>query len=94
MFLNVWTCSIICLLAAATIIGGIILLLLLLRVYVYLSTGICKSKVSMKGKTVLITGCTSGIGRETARNLAKRGARLIMGCRNVEAANKLKGTII
>ncbi|XP_011502919.1 PREDICTED: retinol dehydrogenase 14 [Ceratosolen solmsi marchali] len=94
MFLNIWTCSIICLLVAATIIGGVILLLLLLRVYIYLSTGVCKSKVSMKGKTVLITGCTSGIGRETARNLVKRGARLIMACRNVEAANKLKDELI
>ncbi|XP_015127096.1 retinol dehydrogenase 14 isoform X2 [Diachasma alloeum] len=44
----------------------------------------------MNGKTVIVTGCTSGIGRETARDLVKRGARVIMACRNVEMATKLK----
>ncbi|XP_023245685.1 retinol dehydrogenase 14 isoform X2 [Copidosoma floridanum] len=48
----------------------------------------------MKGKTVLITGCTSGIGRETARDLAKRGARVIMACRNVVAATALKDELV
>lgn len=47
----------------------------------------------MDGKTVIITGCTSGIGKETAKDIAKRGARLIMACRNTEAANKLKGSL-
>ncbi|OXU27509.1 hypothetical protein TSAR_002325 [Trichomalopsis sarcophagae] len=88
--LNIWSCSIIFVVIAALLIGGLVFLLCLLRLYVYLSTGVCKSKASMKGKTVLITGCTSGIGRETARDLAKRGARIIMACRNVEAASKLK----
>ncbi|XP_015429638.1 PREDICTED: retinol dehydrogenase 14 isoform X2 [Dufourea novaeangliae] len=48
----------------------------------------------MAGKTVIITGCTSGIGKETARDIAKRGARLIMACRNTDAANKLKEELI
>lgn len=34
--------------------------------------------VTMKGKTVVITGATSGIGLEAAKQLAKLGARLIM----------------
>lgn len=47
----------------------------------------------MDGKTVIVTGCTSGIGKETATELANRGARVIMACRNVEAAEKIKGNL-
>lgn len=32
----------------------------------------------MKGKIVLITGASSGIGRETARRFAREGARLVL----------------
>jgi len=35
-------------------------------------------------RTVLLTGTTSGIGRETARQLARLGARVVMGVRDVE----------
>ncbi|MFI5630113.1 hypothetical protein ACIA8E_12160 [Streptomyces sp. NPDC051664] len=33
------------------------------------------SSASLSGRPVLVTGVTSGIGRETARILAERGAR-------------------
>ncbi|KAL6420043.1 hypothetical protein ACFW04_010999 [Cataglyphis niger] len=79
---------------AATVLGGAILLLIGLRVYVVYTLGICKSKNKMNGKTVIITGCTSGIGKETARDIAKRGARLIMACRNMDTANQLKDEIV
>jgi retinol dehydrogenase-12 len=36
----------------------------------------------MTGKTVLITGATGGIGLETARALAKLGARVVLGARD------------
>ncbi len=38
----------------------------------------------MKGKTVLVTGATDGIGRETARVLAGKGARILIAGRNPE----------
>ncbi len=39
---------------------------------------------SMKGRRVVITGPTSGIGRELATGLASLGAELVLACRNVE----------
>ena len=37
---------------------------------------------AMSARTVVITGPTSGIGREIARGLARLGARLVLGCRD------------
>lgn len=41
---------------------------------------------AMQGKTVVITGATSGIGTETARALADMGARVVMINRNPQKA--------
>jgi len=40
----------------------------------------------MKDKIVLITGANRGIGKETARALARKGATVIMACRHLEKA--------
>ena len=37
-----------------------------------------------EGKTVLVTGATSGIGRETAKAFAKEGAAVLAVGRNIE----------
>ncbi|MFX1394294.1 MAG: SDR family oxidoreductase [Promethearchaeota archaeon] len=41
-------------------------------------------KIDMNGKVVMITGANSGIGKETAIQLANMGATIIMVCRNKE----------
>lgn len=47
----------------------------------------------MTGKTVLITGGNSGLGLETVRDLAKRGAHIIMASRKLDVGNKVRGCI-
>lgn len=61
----------------------------------YVSGGACPSKAKITGKTVVITGANTGIGKETACELARRGGRIIMGCRDMEkceaAAREIRG---
>ena len=54
----------------------------------YFSGGRCKSKARLDGKTVIITGANTGIGYETGIDLAKRGARVILACRDINKAVK------
>jgi 3-hydroxy acid dehydrogenase / malonic semialdehyde reductase len=48
---------------------------------------------SLKGKIVLVTGASSGIGRSTAIAFAREGARLLVCARNLEPLDELRQTL-
>lgn len=52
----------------------------------WLFSGKCTSNARLDDKVAVITGCNTGIGKITALELCKRGARVIMACRNLEKA--------
>ncbi|CAG9806478.1 unnamed protein product [Chironomus riparius] len=78
----------------SALLFGVLTVVFVFRLWLKATCGKFESKVRMDGKTVLITGANSGIGKETARDLAKRGARIIMACRTMETANKARDQII
>ncbi|KAI1704314.1 short chain dehydrogenase domain-containing protein [Ditylenchus destructor] len=49
--------------------------------------------IDLRGKTIAITGTTSGIGLETARSLALHGAHVVMMNRNVELSENVRRKI-
>ncbi|XP_004624827.1 retinol dehydrogenase 11 [Octodon degus] len=49
-----------------------------------LAFGVCTSTVQLPGKVAIVTGANTGIGKETAKELARRGARVYLACRDVQ----------
>ena len=52
----------------------------------YMQGGQCRSTRRLEGKTAVITGANTGIGRVTAADLARRGAKVIILCRDLAKA--------
>ncbi|XP_059046022.1 retinol dehydrogenase 13-like [Achroia grisella] len=66
----------------------------LILLYNKLTLGICKCSKHLVGKVVIVTGGNAGIGYETAKNLAERGARVILACRNDQRGVTARDKII
>ena len=53
-----------------------------------------QNEASLAGKVAIVTGSSRGIGKRAALALARRGARLVVTARTVEASgSELPGTI-
>lgn len=48
---------------------------------------------SMQGKRVIVTGPTSGVGKEIAIQLAELGAEVILACRDIQRGNEVASEI-
>lgn len=76
-----------------TVVVLLVLLILYSALKWYIRGPKYTSRRRLSGETIILTGGTSGIGKETAKELSMRGARLILACRDVKVGQELAGDI-
>uniref|UniRef100_UPI0037E73FDB retinol dehydrogenase 12 n=1 Tax=Semicossyphus pulcher TaxID=241346 RepID=UPI0037E73FDB len=73
-------------LKCAAVLGVALICLAVLRRWI--RGGVCRCSTRLEGKTAVITGANTGIGKETSRDFARRGARVVMACRDLTRAEQ------
>ncbi|KER20389.1 LOW QUALITY PROTEIN: hypothetical protein T265_15330 [Opisthorchis viverrini] len=69
------------------LIGTVFCLVLLWKLYTYITTHAeCQLPHRLDGQLAIVTGCNQGIGLELVGELSRRGARVIMACRDLGRA--------
>ena len=75
-------------LAAAVIFGIIACLLglglILFLVWLWMQGPRCRSSASLQGKVAVITGANTGIGKICAKDMSRRGAKVVILCRSMD----------
>lgn len=79
--------------ASAAGIILIILVLILFRKWMLGPTKGSDNPKSLDGLVAAVTGANTGIGKEVAQDLALRGAKVLILCRNTDKANKVAAEI-
>jgi len=51
------------------------------------------TKIDVKDKIIVITGCSAGIGKETSKELLRHGAKVIFACRDEKKTNDVINTL-
>ncbi len=52
-----------------------------------------QKELDLSGKVVIVTGASRGVGRQAALNFARRGAKVVLAARTVEADSVLPGSM-
>ena len=71
------------------IISCFIIIIVLYFLRKRLKGGVCENKHDMTNKTIIITGSSSGIGKESALDLLNHNAKVIFACRSEERTMKI-----
>lgn len=72
---------------------AILIVLFLIFHKIYIQRKPFTGTATLSGKTVIVTGSNTGIGRATALALARRGGRVILACRSKQRAEEAARTI-